>query len=87
MPVLSPRAVAAKCQMEPLPALPTPVLPGSFLDAARNSSIVFQGASARTVIAAGSALNWMIGVTSSYENLAKPMGFKVTNSTVTTASL
>ena len=87
MPVFSPSAAAAKCQIEPLPALPTDTLPAVFLASARNSCSVFQGASACTVMAAGSALNWMMGWMSSWLNFASPMGLSVTSSTVTTASL
>jgi len=56
-PVLSSSAAAARCQIEPLPELPTRTLSGDFFAAARNSSMVFHGASAFTVIAAGSALS------------------------------
>jgi len=53
-PTLSSSAACARCQIEPGAELPIFISPGLAREAVRNSSIVFQGASARTVIAAAS---------------------------------
>src|SRR6218665_665896 len=86
-PALSSRPMADRWETDPFPPLPTFIAPACVFAAMRNSSTVFHGASARTVMAAGSAFRRAIGSNFVWSNLAKAWRGNVLTSAVNMHSL
>jgi hypothetical protein len=86
-PVFSAIAAAARCQMEPTPESPSFTWSGRRFASAMKSSIVFHGASVRTMIAAGSALSRATIRKSSAEKRIWFRNGRMASSTITTATL